>query len=277
MNKMAVNDYTISMDGSYKGDMEEFAQEINRVHARLLNVQDAFIRISQGDTSKLAVYIGFGQLSDNDKLLPSIIATLTTIDNLIAESRNLAQAGINGKLEVRSDASRFSGGYRDIVEGFNQTLDAIEQPINEAAIVLEQMAAGNLTQPMTGDYLGSYAIIKNSLNDTMTSLNEILGNINHSADEVASGSRQVSDGSQALAQGATEQASSMEELNASIEEVAVQTRENANNQCQSGQPADPDRPAECRTRQCPDATDAPFDGRNQCFIGEDFEYHQGHR
>jgi methyl-accepting chemotaxis protein len=173
--------------------------------------------------------VAIGKRSDNDKLTPSVIATLTTIDNLIAESRNLAQSGINGNLEVRSDASRFSGGYRDIVAGFNQTLDAIEQPISEAAIVLEQMAAGKLTQPMTGDYRGSYAIIKNSLNNTMASFNEILGNINHSADEVASGSRQVSDGSQALAQGATEQASSMQELNASIEEVAVQTRENAVN------------------------------------------------
>ncbi|PKM60061.1 MAG: methyl-accepting chemotaxis protein [Firmicutes bacterium HGW-Firmicutes-4] len=229
MNKMATNDYTMSMAGSYKGSMSEFSEEINLVQARLLHVQDAFIRISLGDTSRLGEFVAIGKRSDNDKLTPSVIATLTSIDNLIAESRNLAQAGINGNLEVRSDTSRFSGGYRDIVDGFNQTLDAIEQPISEAAIVLEQMAAGNLTQPMTGDYLGSYAIIKNSLNDTMNSLNEILGNINHSADEVASGSRQVSDGSQALAQGATEQASSMQELNASIEEVAVQTRENAVN------------------------------------------------
>lgn len=235
MTKMAANDYTLSMTGHYQGSMAEFAAEINLVHARLLNVQDAFIRISQGDTSRLPDFIAIGKRSDNDKLIPSVIATLTTIDNLIAESRNLAEAGISGKLEVRSDAARFSGGYRDIVDGFNQTLDAIEQPINEAAIVLAQMAAGNLTQPMEGDYHGSYAIIKNSLNDTMASLNEILGNINHSADEVASGSRQVSDGSQALAQGATEQASSMEELNASIEEVAVQTRENAINANQANQ------------------------------------------
>ncbi|MCG2729194.1 MAG: methyl-accepting chemotaxis protein, partial [Acetobacterium sp.] len=235
MTKMAANDYTLSMDGSYKGNMEEFSQEINLVHSRLLTVQDAFIRISQGDTSRLTDFVAIGQRSDNDKLTPSVIATLTSIDNLIAESRNLAQAGINGNLELRSDASKFEGGYRDIVDGFNQTLDAIEQPINEAAIILAEMAAGNLTQPMQGDYLGSYAIIKNSLNDTIRSFNKILGNINDSADEVASGSKQVSYGSQALAQGATEQASSMEELNASIAEVAVQTRENAVNANQANQ------------------------------------------
>ncbi|KNZ42538.1 hypothetical protein AKG39_06120 [Acetobacterium bakii] len=235
MNKMAVNDYTISMKGAYKGNMAEFAEEINRVHAGLLTVQDAFVDISQGNTSRLNDFVAIGKRSDNDKLIPSIIATLATIDNLITESRNLAQAGINGNLEVRSDATKFAGGYRDIVEGFNQTLDSIEEPINEAANMLEQMAAGNLTQLMEGDYRGSYAIIKNSLNDTMRSFNAILGSINHSADEVASGSKQVSFGSQALAQGATEQASSMEELNASITEVAVQTRENALNANQANQ------------------------------------------
>ena len=235
MTKMAANDYTLSMAGNYQGNMAEFADEINLVHTRLLNIQQAFIEISKGDTSKLNDFIAIGKRSDNDKMTPSIIATLSTIDNLIEESRNLAQAGINGNLEIRSDASRFEGGYRDIVNGFNQTLDAIEQPINEAVMVLEQMAAGNLTQSMEGDYRGSYGIIKDSLNDTMNSLNTILGSINDSADQVASGSRQVSEGSQALAQGATEQASSMEELNASIDEVAEQTRENAINADQANQ------------------------------------------
>ncbi|MBI4856652.1 MAG: Cache 3/Cache 2 fusion domain-containing protein [Acetobacterium woodii] len=235
MTKMAVNDYTISMVGDYKGHMKEFGEEINQVHTRLLAAQDAFIRISKGDTSRLNELLSIGKRSDNDKLMPALIGTLTTIDNLIAESRNLAQAGVNGKLEFRSDASKFEGGYQYIVDGFNQTLDAIEQPINEAALVLAEMAAGNLTRSMQGDYLGSYAIIKNSLNDTMRSFNEILGSINDSADEVASGSKQVSFGSQALAQGATEQASSMEELNASIAEVAVQTSENAVNADQANQ------------------------------------------
>lgn len=229
MTKMAANDYSISMNGEYQGDMADFAQEINLVLARLLNVQEAFIQISKGDTSQLKEFITIGKRSENDKLTPSIVATLSAINNLIEASRNLADAGTRGNLSVRSDTSKFEGGYRDIVDGFNKTLDAIEKPIGEAAIVLEKMAEGNLTISMQGDYLGHYAIIKNSINDTVHSFNEILGNINQSAGKVASGSMQVSHGSQALAQGTTEQASSMEELNASIAEVAVQTKENAQN------------------------------------------------
>ncbi|MBC3796042.1 methyl-accepting chemotaxis protein [Acetobacterium tundrae] len=235
MTKMAANDYTIEMSGTYQGNMKEFAEEINLVHYRLLTVQDAFIRISKGDTSKLNEFIQVGKRSDNDKLMPSVIATLTTINNLIEESRNLAQAGVQGNLDVRSDVSKFEGGYREIVSGFNQTLDAIEKPITEAAQILEKMASGNLTDSVKGDYKGSYALIKDSLNGTMMSLNDILGNINTSADEVASGSKQVSYGSQALAQGATEQASLMQELSASIAEVANQTKENAFNANQANQ------------------------------------------
>jgi methyl-accepting chemotaxis protein len=227
MTKMAVNDYSQSMTGKYSGNMKEFADEINLVYTRLLSVQDAFIQISNGDTSKRSVFAAISKRSENDQLVPSIVATLTAIDNLIEESRNLAEAGVKGNLAVRGDVSKYPGGYRDIIIGFNQTLDAIEKPINEAAVVLEKMAAGDVTANMQGNYLGSYAIIKNSVNDTIQSLNETLGRINNAADEVAAGSKQVSFASQALAQGATEQASSMEELNASMNAVADQTKENA--------------------------------------------------
>ncbi len=120
----------------------------------------------------------------------------------------------------RGDVSKFQGGYRDIITGFNQTLDSIEEPIGEAAIVLEKMAQGDLSIQMQGDYLGSYVIIKDSINNTLFVFNEILGRINISADEVTVSSRQVSSASQALAQGATEQASSMEEINASSSKIS---------------------------------------------------------
>ncbi|MGD9474074.1 MAG: methyl-accepting chemotaxis protein [Eubacteriaceae bacterium] len=229
MAQLAVNDYSASMQGSYKGDMQDFADEINHVYSRLQNVQNVFNEIAAGDTRRLNDFKAIGKRSENDQLIPAIISTFSTIEGLIAESQNMAQAGINGDLALRCDISQFEGGYRDIMEGFNQTLDAIERPINEAAAILEEMANGNLTLAMTGHYQGSYAIIKDSLNHTLGELNGILGSINHAADEVASGSRQVSDGSQALAQGATEQASSMQELNASISEVANQTKDNAQN------------------------------------------------
>lgn len=225
--KMAVNDYTAEVIGSYQGMLGEFTQQINTVRTRLLSVQDAFVRLGKGDTSRLEEFLKAGKRSENDQMMPSAIAMMQAIRNLIREAGVLATAAAKGNLDVRSDAAQFEGGYHDIINGFNTALDAIATPLREAADVLQEMAKGDLRVAMQGEYEGSYAVIKRSLNQTIHAFNEILGSISVAADQVAAGSKQLSEGSQALSQGATEQASSLEELTSAVTEIAAQTKQNA--------------------------------------------------
>ena len=227
LGKLAVNDYTQEMTGTYQGMMKAFADQINLVKGHLLNIQDIFIRISQGDISRLAEIQSVGKRSENDQMVPAMVAMMGAIQELIAETNLISEAAAAGRLEVRGDTAKFAGKYQAIVAGLNNALDAMVQPISEASAVLEEMAGGNLDTRMTGDYQGDYARIKDSLNGTISSFNQILGEINRAAAQVASASRQVADGSQALSQGATEQAATIEELSASIAEIAAQTKQNA--------------------------------------------------
>ncbi len=235
LSKMALNDLSLTMTGSYKGTMKDFSEDINSVHARISAVVKLLIEISVGDTTGLQGLMSVGKRSENDKLMPSMIVMMETIQNLIKESNSIADSAVAGNLKARSDISKFQGGYREVLEGFNNTLDAVEEPIKEAAEVLKEMAAGNLNVSMIGDYQGSYKIIKDSLNHTLEEFNNVLGSITDASDEVLSGSNQVSDGSQALSQGTTEQASSIEELTSSITEVAAQTKQNAVNASQANE------------------------------------------
>jgi methyl-accepting chemotaxis protein len=235
LGKMSLNDYEIKMNGSYQGNLKDFAEAINLVQTRLLSVQDALIKLSKGDTSRLEEFLKIGRRSENDKIMPAVTAAYSTIRNLIQESNMLANSAISGNLGVRGDQNKFEGGYRDIIEGFNKAIDAIARPIRESADVLEKMAQGDLTIAMLGEYQGSYATIKDSLNQTIEALNTILTSIAEAADQVASGSNQLSAGSQELSQGASEQASSIEELTSSITEVAAQTKENALNANEANQ------------------------------------------
>jgi methyl-accepting chemotaxis protein len=235
LEKMSLNDYEIKMVGNYQGNLKEFAEAINLVQIRLLSVQDALIKLAKGDTSRLEEFIKIGKRSENDKIMPSVTAAYSTIRNLIQESGMLAKAAINGNLEVRGAQDKFEGGYHDIIEGFNQAIDAIAEPIKESSDVLQKMSDGDLSVTMNGAYNGSYAIIKNSVNQTIEALNTILSNIAEAAEQVASGSNQLSAGSQDLSQGASEQASSIEELTSSITQVATQTKENALNADEANQ------------------------------------------
>ena len=78
------------------------------------------------------------------------------------------------KLATRGDVNKFSGTYRDMLDGFNKTLDAVINPVNEAAKVLEQVAARDLSARVVGDYKGDLAKIKNSLNAAVDNLDTAL-------------------------------------------------------------------------------------------------------
>ncbi len=227
LNRFAVNDYTTEMVGGYQGTLREFAGLINEVRTRLLSIQETFILLGKGDISRLEELRAMGRFSENDYMLPSAIAMMTAIDNLIKEADQLAHAAASGDLTQRSDTGQFEGKYREIIAGLNSALDAMARPLAEASDVLTEISQGNLDLMMEGDYLGEYARMKESMNNAIASFNELLGEIHTAAGQVASGSRQVADGSQILSQGATEQAATLEELSASIAEIASQTRQNA--------------------------------------------------
>ncbi|TCL73200.1 methyl-accepting chemotaxis protein [Hydrogenispora ethanolica] len=227
LGKIAVNDYTQEMKGEYQGVLREFAAQINTTRTRLLSVQDVFVRLAQGDISRLEEFRRVGRRSENDRMMPSATAMMEAIDALIGETNMLAGAAASGELKARGDAAKFSGKYQEIVIGLNSALDAMAHPIAEASAVLDEMARGSLESLMAGEYQGEYARIKESLNRAIDSFNQVLGEIHIAANQVAAASRQVSSGSQSMSQGATEQAATVEELSASIAEIAAQTKQNA--------------------------------------------------
>ncbi len=227
LGKMAYNDFSQAMDGTYHGMLKRFADQINLVRERLLSVQEAFVNLSHGDTGKLAEFKANPRLSKHDHLRPAMIAMMQALQDMVDESNRLSSAAIEGRLDERGDLSRYEGKYREIIEGLNGVMAAMEAPLAETSTVLQAMAQGNLMQQVAGEYQGEYAQMKQALNDTLASFSQLLGEINIAARQVALGSRQVSDGSQALSQGATEQASTLEQLTASMAEVAFQTKQNA--------------------------------------------------
>jgi methyl-accepting chemotaxis protein len=151
------------------------------------------------------------------------------VKNLIVETKSVAQAAQSGDLKKRGDASNFQGAYRDLLTGFNETLDAVLEPINEAADVLDKVADRDLTARVKGNYQGDHAKIKDALNTAIENLEEALGQAAVGAEQVSAAATQISNGSQALAQGASEQASSLEEISSSLEEMASMTKQNAEN------------------------------------------------
>ncbi len=228
LQKLGDNEAFIDTE-QFKGAYREVADGVNngyKLHIGIaLKILTILSSYAEGDFSTVLEKLPGKQAVANEKM----DLLRGNLLELINETVSLSGAATEGNLAVRGDTDKFSGDYRKIISGINDTLEAIIQPINETASVLEEVAKGNLQVGVKSDYKGDYAVIKNAINDTITSFNEVLGNINSAAEQVASGAKQVSASGMALSQGSTEQASSVEELTSSIEEISSQTELNAQN------------------------------------------------
>ena len=129
MKRMAVNDHTKKVEGEYVGIFASVSEATNLVRERLLAVTRIFTNLSMGDTSDLATYEKVGRRSDEDVLVPAIIKCMQNINLLIEDMTMLSTAAVEGDLAKRADAGKHNGDYRKIVEGVNDTLDAVDRPV----------------------------------------------------------------------------------------------------------------------------------------------------
>ena len=229
LGKIALNDYTMKIDNKYSGIWDELATETNNVMDRLQAIVEVMKKVSNGDLSDLARLQENPRRSDNDELRPSLIRMMEAVKDLIEDTTVLAEASLDGRLSERADASKHEGDFQNVIIGVNNILDTVIAPVNEAVDVLKQMADGDLTVMMEGDFKGDHAILKQAINDTLDAINELLIQVMETVNQVDQGAVQVSDASSSLSQSATEQAASLEEMTSSMAEIGSQTKQNAEN------------------------------------------------
>lgn len=189
-------------------------------------------RLAAGDTT---AKIDITSKDEIGMLAQSFRAMVGNITALVADADMLSRAAVEGKLATRADASRHRGDFQKIVQGVNDTLDAVIGPLNVAARYVDQISKGNIPKGITDSYNGDFNEIKQNINTLIEKLSEVVANVKMAADNVASGSQQLSSSAQEMSQGATEQAASAEEVSSSMEEMVSNIRQNADNAQQTEQ------------------------------------------
>ncbi|MFW6331179.1 MAG: HAMP domain-containing methyl-accepting chemotaxis protein, partial [Gemmatimonadota bacterium] len=167
--------------------------------------------------------------SGEDMIAPAVRRIRNSLRELTGQTAALIGAARRGDLSARGETAKVRGAYREIVEGINETLDAVVSPIDEAAGVLDRLADRDLTARMEGDYRGDFRKIKDSLNSAAEKLDAALTEVAGASDEVASAAGQITESSQQLAEGTGEQASSLEEVSSSLQELSSMARQNSGN------------------------------------------------
>ncbi len=151
---------------------------------------------------------------------------------LIADVNTLVKAALDGQLSIRADAGKHQGDYHKIVQGVNDTLDAIIAPVKEAGAVLRQIAGGDLTARVMGSYKGDHAAIKLDIDKMVENLALSMQSIAHNSQALASSSEELSTVSQLMSSNAEETsaqsnvvAAAAEQVTKNLQTVATATEE----------------------------------------------------
>jgi methyl-accepting chemotaxis protein len=132
---------------------------VNRMQESLRGKTEAALEMARGNLS-----VEVPLLSDRDELGKAIKKAIAALQSLIEETRMLTSAAVQGNLSARGNAANFEGGYRQIVHGVNETLDAVITPLNVAAEYVRQISKGDIPEKITDEYFGDFNTIKDNLN-----------------------------------------------------------------------------------------------------------------
>ena len=253
----------------HQGDFRKIVEGVNGTLDAVigpLNVAAEYIdRISNGDIPQKITDTYNG---DFNEIKNNLNKCVDAVNFMVADSDMLAKAAMDGKLAVRAEATRHQGDFRKIIEGVNNTLDAVIGPLNVAAEYVDRIAKGDVPHKITDSYNGDFNEIKNNLNMLIDSMNQVTEiaksiasgklsikvakrstqdelmsslqkmiedltsfaiNVQTSSEQVASGSSQISSSTEQISQMATEQSSSVEEVTSSMEEMNSSVVQNADN------------------------------------------------
>jgi methyl-accepting chemotaxis protein len=170
----------------------------------------------------------------------SVEKAVKAIEIAMNESNMLVVAATEGRLQTRGNSDKLKGSYKELVDGINNTLDAVINPIEESAGILAQLAEGDLTVRVTKEYKGDHQLIKNSVNKLGDSLEKVINDVTEAVQATASAASQISSSSEEMASGAQEQSSQTTEVAGAVEEMTktiLETTKNAGNASETAKSA----------------------------------------
>ena len=99
----------------------------------------------------------------------------------------ISTATSEGNLDIRGDAEKFHGDYATIIQGVNDTVDAMALPIKDAMRLSAEYAGGNLTARVNPALKasGEFTVFRDTLNTIGTDISGLIGEIQNQMIELA--------------------------------------------------------------------------------------------
>ena len=218
---------------------------------------DAFRNMRQGlqEKARVSAEIARGNLNilvpvsgDKDVLGNSMIQMKISLSEVTKTMHHLSENASNGNLSVRGDATKFQGEFAHIVQGVNDTLDAVMIPLNEGMRLAGEFAKNNFKERFHPDIMvqGDFIKFRDAMNeigvqvsgslriitDKMTELTASAEEAQASANEVARGAVEVAHNAEAVSHnadigsdGTSQVLKAMEDLSVAVSDISLKTEQ----------------------------------------------------
>ena len=117
---------------------------------------------------------------EDDQITPALNETLASLKSVISELQNLSDRASAGDLTVRGDPGDLAGSYREIIIGFNATLEALINPLNGAIRLSKNYADCDFTArfPHEIAVMGDFLAFRQALDAIGSEVSKALGIVN---------------------------------------------------------------------------------------------------
>ncbi len=211
----------------HQGDFRKIIDGVNKTLDAVINplktAANYVERISKGDIPE---HITDKYQGDFNAIKNNLNTCIDAIQLLIDDAGSLADAAVKGLLEKRANADAHQGDFKKIVQGINNTLEEIVNPINLCKDVMITLADGDLTNQINTQLQGDFSDLKDAVNASVTNLFQLVNKILTTSNLLSESSTNIEQGVYDLSQRTEEQASSLEETAASLEELTATVKQN---------------------------------------------------
>jgi methyl-accepting chemotaxis protein len=173
-DKLAAGDVDVIVEAKTTDEIGNLEKSFAAMISNIREQAEAAEKIAKGDLN-----ISIKVKSDKDVLNKSFERVIDTLKELVSETAFLSNSAVEGKLATRGNTGKFSGGYKDIVSGINDTLDAVIGPLNVAAEYVDRISKGDIPNRITDTYKGDFNEIKNNLNGCIDAVNALIVDTNN--------------------------------------------------------------------------------------------------
>jgi methyl-accepting chemotaxis protein len=210
------------IDIDTKDELGKIASTINNFTDSLRN--NLVINLNKLSAGEFGI-----EMSSNDKdneINSALYNLANTLKTFKSESDLLNIAYAGGDTDYRINQKGFPGGFKDIVENINVSINYIVMVVRTGYITMQKFTEGDLTARMEGSYKGNFDKYKTNLNRLGESLEKLIGEVTNaiaatvsSSDEISASMKEMAAGSEEQSQQTTEVAGAVEEMTKTILET----------------------------------------------------------